>query len=858
MTDKNEPPVLTGESEVDYVENDTAVVATYTATDPEGDAISLVIVGDDASHFTLDDDDGELRFNSPPDYESKNSYSITLRATETQNPVKQDDLDVTVTITDVDEPPVFTGENSFSIVENSTGIKLEVGPFFASDPEGAATTLSLSGTDSDDFDLEASGYLSLKASPDYETKSSYSVTVTASDGTNDVDLDVTVSVTDVNEPPVLTGDSEVSYAENGEGVVASYTATDPENAAITWTVSDDNTFSISEGALSFASPPDYETYSSHSILVFASDGTNGVELAVTVSVTDVNEPPIIQYEQLAPDPAVLEFNEGDGGRVGRYDAFDSEGDELTGWTLAGADSEYFTLDIYSDASATLYFNVDYDTRKFLHDLDYDATAVDANGDNVFEAILKNGSGDFTSSLSISVTLKDVNEPLVLTGDSEVDYAEDGTAVVATYVAADPENAAITWSLGGDDADDFTISEGALSFASAPDYESPTDSDSDNDYEVKISASDGTHTVSVDLTVTVTDDANEPPVLTGDSEVDYEENDTAVVATFTASDPENGAITWSLGGDDADDFTISDGKLSFASAPDYESPTDSDSDNDYEVTIKASDGTHTVSVDLTVTVTDVDETPVLTGDSEVDYAENGTAVVATYAAADPENGAITWSLSGDDADDFTISEGALSFASSPDYESPADSDSDNDYEVTISASDGTYTVSVDLTVTVTDVDETLALTGDSEVDYEENGTAVVATFTAADPEDGAITWSLSGDDAGDFTISEGKLSFASAPNYESPADSDSDNDYEVTISASDGTHTVSVDLTVTVTDDADEAPVITGDSEVDYAENSTAVVATYSATDPEGAATTLTLGGTDAGSFRFFNRESQLR
>ena len=53
------------------------------------------------------------------------------------------------------------------------------------------------------------------------------------------------------------------------------------------------------------------------------------------------------------------------------------------------------------------------------------------------------------------------------------------------------------------------------------------------------------------------------------------------------------------------------------------------------------------------------------------------------------------------------------------------------------------------------------------DYDENGTDPVATFSAMDPEGENIAWSLDGNDAEDFDITGGVLSFKSSPNYESP-------------------------------------------------------------------------------------------
>ena len=77
--------------------------------------------------------------------------------------------------------------------------------------------------------------------------------------------------------------------------------------------------------------------------------------------------------------------------------------------------------------------------------------------------------------------------------------------------------------------------------------------------------------------------------------------------------------------------------------------------------------------------------------------------------------------------------------------------------------------------------------DDMIEYPENGTAVVATFSATDPDMDNITWSLeSGGDFGDFTIDSetGELKFNTPPNYEEAADTDTDNTYEITVTATD--------------------------------------------------------------------------
>ena len=92
-----------------------------------------------------------------------------------------------------------------------------------------------------------------------------------------------------------------------------------------------------------------------------------------------------------------------------------------------------------------------------------------------------------------------------------------------------------------------------------------------------------------------------------------------------------------------------------------------------------------------------------------------------------------------------------------------------------------------------------------IEYPENGTGAVATFTAVDPEGESISWSLlevlpslppevDGTiltvsdlaDFGDFSISaNGVLTFKSAPDYETPADEGDNNEYNIVLVASDG-------------------------------------------------------------------------
>ncbi len=103
---------------------------------------------------------------------------------------------VSLNVSGVDDPPSLNISTSISVDENTT-------PSFtvalATDVDGEAQSLTMSGTDAEDFDLSSSNVLTFKTAPDFETKSTYTVTFTLSDGTTEVNEDVTFTIIDINE-----------------------------------------------------------------------------------------------------------------------------------------------------------------------------------------------------------------------------------------------------------------------------------------------------------------------------------------------------------------------------------------------------------------------------------------------------------------------------------------------------------------------------------------------------------------------------------------------------------------------------------------------------------------------------------
>ena len=235
--------------------------------------------------------------------------------------------------------------------------------------------------------------------------------------------------------------------------------------------------------------------------------------------------------------------------------------------------------------------------------------------------------------------------------------EEGNTAVETLTATDADADSLTWSIptdGGDDAALFTLSNtGGLTFTTAPDYETPADADGDNVYEVTVQVSDGTNTDMATLEVTVENVIELTTEMTGPSTVEYAENQAVRVATYTASSDEDRAgITWSLGRDDAEHFSIDTpaGVLRFhidpvapslfPPPPDFEAPVDDDGDKVYEVIVLAQAGTALTLKSVIVTVTDENEA----GAISLSTARPKAAAELRAALTDPDSvtaGTVTW-------------------------------------------------------------------------------------------------------------------------------------------------------------------------------------------------------------------------
>ena len=522
-----------------------------------------------------------------------NSYTVTVIATDpkgipTEDATDEDNEDfrgtvvVMITVTPVDEPPIFTVTSDLAfegvftnvgkfaavsfdettginVVEDDDEIGIALATFMADDPETATTTtLGIRGADSSKFTINANGELKFKAAPaavpnfekpvDADKDNVYEVTITATDGNaNMATRDVKVTVTNAEEAGKVT--LSQPRPRVGVAITAGYSDPDGGLASATWQWwrTDSNTLGVG----------------------------NAPDVPANTDLTDLDDSTvwgIIEDATSATYMPVVD-DEAEDSDVGRY---------------------LLAVVSYTDAKQ-----------------------------NVGEA------KDIAGLVSVNPVAKDTRNRAPVFGDQDSDtpgtqnqsatreVAENTKAkanVGSAVIAEDPDPNAdpLVYALSGADAGLFTVaSPGQIKVKSGTklDYEAAK-----NVYMVTLTARDSFgESASIDVTITVTDVDEGPKIsegglaITGSVSVDYAEDRRDAVATYSATGPESANASWTLGGDDAGDFAISSsGALTFVSAPDYENAADADGDNVYMVTVKADDGTYMDTHDVMVRVTNEDE------------------------------------------------------------------------------------------------------------------------------------------------------------------------------------------------------------------------------------------------------------
>ncbi|MCX6681833.1 MAG: Ig-like domain-containing protein [Methanoregula sp.] len=433
------------------------IVAPGVLKNDQGTSLTAVKVSD-PTHGTLTlNSNGGFTYTPTTGFSGTDSFTYKARSGTTSYSNV-----ATVTITVTNQPPVLTPIGAKSVDEGKTLTFTAT----ANDPNGDTLVYSATGLPTGaSFDT---GSHTFTWTPGFDkAPGPYLVTFAVSDGTLTASEVVTITVVNVNRPPVFGTISDQTVNENVL-LVFTVSATDADNDPLSYSASNiplGATFN--KDTQTFEWTPGFDKAPGLYLVTFAvSDGTLTASEVVTITVVNVNRPPIFGTisDQTVNENVLLTFT---------VSATDADNDALT-YSLVGApqgaeiglSSGIFTWTPGYNQGRTTPYTVTFSVSDGL-----------------------GGSADKTAS----ITVTNVNRPPVLDpiGAKSID---EGQPLEFSVSGSDPDGTAVTFSAA-------PLLDGAqfsgTTFAWTPGY------DQAGDHTVTFTVSDGTDTDTEDVTITVT-------------------------------------------------------------------------------------------------------------------------------------------------------------------------------------------------------------------------------------------------------------------------------------------------------------------------------------------------------------------
>ena len=685
--------------------------------------------------------------------------------------------------------PSFPSGATTRDVDEKTPSYRDIGDPVTATDDDDTLTYSLENSGVSHFRIDGdTGQLQTGAPLDYEAQSSYTVKVKATDPAGaTAHITVTINVNDVNEP----GTVSLSWKQPQVGTVLTATLADPDGSitGTTWQwarAGNNGTYSNISGETSATYTP-----------VAADVGKN---LRATASYTDGEgidkSAGAASYQRARAVPSSNSAPEFSMDTSGGYGC---PSDINTDFCRYVGKNAPVGTEIYNPARATdpdqhdqIRYSLegaDANTFGIVPSTGYLVTKTLFNhvGDRRYAVTLRaTDSSGLSDTVTMTIRLSGSGWNPVVTGPDRITFPENGTWQLAKYTAEVPDGPTHGWLVsvnpGGGDGDFFRMDDdGVLTFIQPPDYEDPADEGGNNEYSFSITAYDGnppsgqrSGMTSFNVRVTVTN-ADEVLEINGPTAVDYAEDRTDAVTSYTVTGNES-PVSWELSGVDSGHFSISSGgELTFNTPRDYDNPEDADGDNAYLLSIAVTDGTETKKVEpVRVRVTNTNAPPAFAADAVTLSVPENTGsyqnIGEPVAATDPDNGdSLTYTWGGDDASSFDV----LFYSGQVQTLDPLDYETKNSYSITVSVSDGKDSSdnadpavddTIDVTITVTNEEEDGTVT--LSADQPQVGTALIATLT--DP-DGTVSdtiwvWESSADGSTGWTTLNGASSTVTTSSY----------------------------------------------------------------------------------------------
>jgi large repetitive protein len=490
-----------------------------------------------------------------------------------------------VTVTAVNTVPVITGQATLSVAEEQS-LTIGLEHLIVDDPDNVYPT---------DFTLvvgEGANYVvsGTSITPVTDFNGVLSIPVYVNDGTNSSDpFNLQVTVTNVNDAPTITGQTSTLTIAEGQSQVLTLDnlqVTDPDNtypAGFSLTVYEAANYTVSGNTIT----PVTAFNGSLNVPVTVNDGSsNSNTFNVTISVTSVNDPPVITGQN------ALQTNEESPITIAFSDLIVSDNDDNY--------PEGFTLNVLTGENYTVSNNTVTPSAEFSGTLSVPVTVNDGEATSV--------------PFNLQVTVLAVNDAPAITGQTSLTISEDQPFVFdfGYLIVTDPDN---TYPEG------FILNISPGSNYSVAGNTITAQTDYTGMLSVPVTVSDGTtvsNTFTVQIEVTASDDA---PVITGQRPLQVNEDNAINISLtdLTIEDPDNPTLEGlSIMVQPGSNYTFSGSTIT--PAPDFFGVL--------SVTVVVSDqASGSNPFPLQITVLPVNDPPVITGQGVLSTFKNQSIEIA---------------------------------------------------------------------------------------------------------------------------------------------------------------------------------------------------------------------------------------
>jgi len=566
-------------------------------------------------------------------------------------------------VTPVNDPPTLVVPADQTIDEDGSISGL---PVSISDPETPTGDLSLTAT-SQDTDLVPSANLSastdadggtLSLTPAPDSNGAATIALTVSDGEKQVSGSVDVTVTAVNDTPLVATNATLELDEGADSTLTATTlqVTDVESgpANVTYTLqsapsngqlhdtdagtalSAGATFTqavLNSGTIEYRHDGSETTVDSFTFAAEDSNGATTDATAFSISVTPVDDPPVVA----SSGPFSVVETASAGTSIGDLDATDGDGSDPDG------NVSYAIVDGNDpDGDQTGAFSIDSATGQIQVD---NPAEIDFEIRSSYGLTIEVDDGVNTTSQSLTVNVMDVAPAIsAQTLPDPVSEAAATGTVVGTIATSDDQSSRTVAIRSGNPNRD---GDGTPAFAVDAAGELTLADSADIDYEAATSevldvvVSDGSSADSATVTVEIAD-ANESPTVASLGPRTIDEDSTAGPIALTVSDPETpvGDLTITGASDNPallpdDNVTVSTSQ----SGTTLRAVPRADSNGTATVTVTVDDGTNQVTSSFDLTVNPVNDGPTVATNAllSIDEEADSTITAASLEVTDVESG-----------------------------------------------------------------------------------------------------------------------------------------------------------------------------------------------------------------------------